>query len=352
MRLEGGWPAMGLHAVFAAVLLLLGGCADLGYYLQSVQGQMQVNAARRPLEATLADDTTAPALKRRLQRAAAIRAFAIDTLKLPDNASYRSYADLQRSYVVWNVFAAGALTLEPQRWCFPFAGCVGYRGYFSREAADGFAHGLRESGLDVHVAGVPAYSTLGWFDDPLLNTFIHYPDYELARLIFHELAHQVVYVPGDSEFNESFAMAVESAGLERWLTREGDMAMREAAAQAASRRAAVFTLMQSVRSELASLYRLRIAPDFMRERKAEILADAQQRYLALKTGWNGYAGYDALFAGLNNAQLAAFTLYHAWLPALQRVFARGNGDFTAFYAEARRLAALPKEAREAQLAAP
>jgi predicted aminopeptidase len=161
-----------------------------------------------------------------------------------------------------------------------------------------------------------------------------------------------VYVPGDSEFNESFAMAVESAGLERWLTREGDVAMREAAAQAASRRAAVFTLMQSVRSELASLYRLRIAPDFMRERKAEILADAQQRYLALKTGWNGYAGYDALFAGLNNAQLAAFTLYHAWLPALQRVFARGNGDFTAFYAEARRLAALPKEAREAQLAAP
>jgi predicted aminopeptidase len=229
---------------------------------------------------------------------------------------------------------------------------MGYRGYFSREAADGFADGLREAGLDVHVAGVPAYSTLGWFDDPLLNTFIHYPDYELARLIFHELAHQVVYVPGDSEFNESFAMAVESAGLELWLAQEGDVVMREAAAQAASRRAAVSALLQSVRSELAALYRLRIAPDSMRERKAESLADAQQRYRVLKAGWNGYAGYDALFAGLNNAQLAAFTLYHAWLPALQSVFERGNSDFNAFYAEARRLAALPKEAREAQLAAP
>ena len=337
---------------FVVVLLALGGCADSGYYLQSVRGQLEVNAARRPLDAALADEATSPALKQRLQRAAAIRSFAVDILKLPDNASYRSYADLQRPYVVWNVFAAGALTLEPQRWCFPLAGCVGYRGYFSHEAAAAFARGLRESGLDVHVAGVAAYSTLGWFDDPLLNTFIHYPDDELARLIFHELAHQVLYVPGDSEFNESFAVAVERAGLERWLAQEGDDALRAAAAQAASRRSAVSALLQAVRGELEALYRLRIAPDFMRERKAEILADAQQRYRALRAGWNGYAGYDAVFAGLNNAQLAAFSLYHAWLPALQRMFARAGGDFSAFYAEARRLAALPKAAREAQLAAP
>ena len=218
------------HAVAAAALLLLSGCADLGYYLQSIDGQMQLNAARRPLAEVVADADTPEALKQKLRRAAAIRDFASRELKLPNNGSYRNYADLKRPFVVWNVFAAEEFSIEPQRWCFPFAGCVGYRGYFSKEAAEAFAAKLRAEGREVQVAGIPAYSTLGWFDDALLNTFMHYPDYELARLLFHELAHQVVYVKDDAEFNESFAVAVELAGLERWLAQEGEVLRQRAQA--------------------------------------------------------------------------------------------------------------------------
>ncbi len=340
------------RALSAALLLLLSGCAEFGYYLQSIDGQMQLNAARRPVAEVIADPATPEPLKRRLERAAAIREFASAELKLPDNGSYRRYADVKRPFVVWNVFATAEFSLEPRRWCFPFAGCVGYRGYFTREAAEAFAAGLRAEGLDVHVGGVPAYSTLGWFDDPLLNTFINYPDYELARLIFHELAHQVVYVKGDSEFNESFALAVETAGRERWLARYGDEPLRAAAAQAGQRRAQVRALMQHARERLEALYKQRVAPALMRERKAELFAQTKREYGVLKEEWGGYAGYDLLFDNLNNAHLASFSIYHTWLPALQHVFARSAGDFTAFYLEVKRLAALPKAEREAVLAAP
>ena len=205
-----------MRIAMAAMLLLLSGCADVGYYLQSINGQLQLNAARRPVEQLMADADTPGLLKARLKRAAEIRRFASEELHLPDNGSYRAYADLKRPFVVWNVFAASEFSVEPRRWCFPVAGCVAYRGYFAKDAADAYASTLRADGFDVHVAGIPAYSTLGWFDDPLLNTFIQYPEYELARLIFHELAHQVAYVKGDSEFNESFAMAV---GNTIWMKR-------------------------------------------------------------------------------------------------------------------------------------
>ena len=341
-----------LLALVAVALLLCSGCAEFGYYLQSIDGQLQLNAARRPVAEVIADPATAEPLKRRLERAAAIREFASAELKLPDNGSYRRYADVKRPFVVWNVFATEEFSLEPRRWCFPFAGCVGYRGYFTHDAAGAFAAGLRAAGLDVHVGGVPAYSTLGWFDDPLLNTFIHYPDYELARLIFHELAHQVVYVKGDSEFNESFAVAVETAGRERWLARYGDEPLRAAAAQAEQRRAQVRALMQCARERRGALYKQRVAPALMRERKAELFAQTKREYGSLKEAWGGFAGYDLLFDNLNNAQLASFSIYHTWLPALQRVFAQSAGDFTAFYVEVKRLAALTKAEREAVLAAP
>lgn len=334
----------------AAALLLVSGCADLGYYLQSIDGQLKLNAARRPIEQVIADPATPDLLKQRLERAAAIRAFASSELHLPDNGSYRKYADLGRPFAVWNVFAAEEFSVEPHQWCFPIAGCVGYRGYFSHEAAVAYADELRAAALEVHVGGVPAYSTLGWFDDPLMNTFIHYPEYELARLIFHELAHQVAYVKGDSEFNESFAVAVEMEGVERWIAQHGDAAMRAGAARIRERRAQFIALVTATRDRLKELYSRQIAVDAMRERKAGVFADLQRDYLRLRQAWDGFAGYDAFFENANNAHLASISIYNTLVPAMQRLLARKNGDLAAFYAEARRLAALEKAGRDAALA--
>jgi predicted aminopeptidase len=250
------------------------------------------------------------------------------------------------------VLAAEEFSVEPRRWCFPFAGCVGYRGYFSKEAAEQYAAGLRAEGLDVHVGGVPAYSTLGWFDDPLLNTFMHYPEYELARLIFHELAHQVAYVKGDSEFNESFAVAVEIEGVDRWIALRGDASMRADAVRARERKNQFAALVIGTRDRLEELYRQPLAAEAMRARKADAFADLQRDYVKLKQAWGGFAGYDAFFNGANNAHLASVSIYHALLPEMQRLLARQGGEIGAFLAEVRRIAALPKSERDAALAAP
>src|SRR6476469_5797215 len=202
-------------------------CTSLNYYAQAAQGQLSLLSDARPIEEWLSDEHTDAKLKLRLATARQIRTFAVQELSLPDNASYRNYAALKRPYVLWNVVAAPELSLVPREWCFPVAGCVNYRGYYSHERAIAYAHQLRAQGDDVQVGGVTAYSTLGWFNDPLISTFINFPDAELARLIFHELAHQVVYVAGDSQFNESFASAVEEAGVESWLEHYGNPQMRE-----------------------------------------------------------------------------------------------------------------------------
>ena len=352
MRLRRPEPVRLISVAAVAMLLLLSGCADLGYYLQSINGQLHLNAARRPVEQVLADAETPALLKARLERASVIRQFASSELHLPDNGSYRSYADVKRPFVVWNVFAATEFSVEPRRWCFPIAGCVAYRGYFAKDDAEAYAGTLRADGLDVHVAGIPAYSTLGWFDDPLLNTFIQYPEYELARLIFHELAHQVAYVKGDSEFNESFAVAVETAGVDRWIALNGNAAMRADADRARLRRAQFAALVLGARGKLEKLYMLRIAPDVMRQRKAELLEQLLRDYAQLKQSWGGFAGYDRFFDGINNAHLASFSVYHALLPAMQRLLAQQGGDIGAFLIEIRRLAALPKSQRDAALAEP
>ena len=328
---------------------LVASCSNLGYYLQSVDGQMKLMHARQPIAQVLADPATPPALRSRLERVAAIREFASRELQLPDNGSYRSYADLRRPFVVWNVFAADEFSITPRQWCFPVAGCVGYRGYFSQANAEAYARELGAQGLDVFVSGVPAYSTLGWFDDPVLNTFINYPEYELARLIFHELAHQVVYVKGDSEFNESFATAVEDEGVKRWIARGGDAKMRADFELAQQRRAQFAALVLKYRGALEELYRSELAPAAMRGKKAGLFGALQQDYLQLKTEWGGYAGYDRFFMDPNNAKLASVALYNTLVPQFQRLIARHNGALPAFYAEIKAIAALGKEARASGL---
>lgn len=338
-----------LLAVFA--LCGLAGCASVRYYWQSIDGQIQLLAERQSIAVVIANPNTDPALKAKLARVLEIRDFASSELKLPDNPSYRGYADLRRSYVVWNVYATPEFSIAPEQWCFPIAGCVNYRGYFALADAGEFADGLREQAFDVFISGVPAYSTLGWFDDPVLNTFISYQDYEVSRLIFHELAHQVVYVGGDSEFNESFAATVETEGVRRWIVRHGDARMQAAFESAQQRRTDFRALIVKYRAALADIYRLPITGAQMRSRKSQAYSDLERDYQQLKTSWGGYAGYDRFMEHPNNATLASFALYSALVPEFQRILERNRGDLAAFYADVKALAALGKEQRKAQFAA-
>jgi predicted aminopeptidase len=328
----------------------MSGCANVGYYWQSVSGQLDIWQRERPIGEVIADPATPQALRDRLARILEIRAFASRELSLPDNDSYRRYADLGRPFVVWNVFAAPEFSVEPLQSCFPFAGCVSYRGYFSMKDAERYAAGLAEQGNDTYIGGVPAYSTLGWFADPVLNTFIHYPDTEVARLIFHELAHQIAYVGDDTVFNESFAVAVEEEGTRRWLSRAGDAAQREQFERGRRIRAEFAGLIHKHRGRLATLYRTRLAPDAMRGRKREILSELESEYRSLRQAWGGFAGYDPWFArGPNNAQLASVAVYSQLVPAFAALLAREGGNLANFYVAVRELAALPKVERDSKL---
>jgi len=345
--------AFGL-ALGLGLCLGLTGCG-LSYYSQAVGGHLDLLQRARPVEQWVADPDTPAALRERLRLAQRLRAFAVDELKLPDNASYRRFAELERSAVVWNVVATPELSLTLKTWCFPVMGCVGYRGYFQRAPADALAVELRSQGLDVSVYGVPAYSTLGWTNwlggDPLLSTFIRWPESELARLLFHELAHQGVYVADDTAFNESYATAVERLGLKRWLAGAGAAAQQEAATLE-TRRQDFRRITAQARRDLDALYRSRMAPDALRERKAERLQQLREDHARLKAGpWQGFTGYDAWFAQVNNAALAVQGAYEDLVPAFERLFEREGRDFGRFHAEVARLATLSAPQRRAALQA-
>jgi predicted aminopeptidase len=333
------------------------GCSSVGYLAQSVDGHMDLMRRARPVHEWVADGSTAPALRRKLESSQEMREFAVRDLRLPDNRSYRSYAELDRGAAVWNVVAAPELSLTLNTWCFPVLGCVGYRGYFDRSGADTLAAELRGAGLEVDVYGVPAYSTLGWTNwlggDPLLSTFMSWPDAEVARLLFHELAHHVVYAPDDTAFNESFAVAVERIGGTRWLTAKADeAALREFRAHD-QRRQEFRELTGRVRAALAALYAGPARDDEKRQRKAEIYSQLRAEHARLKAEhWGGFAGYDAWVARANNASLGVQGAYNDLVPGFERVFERSGGDFDRFYAEVRRLASLPKAERHATLRAP
>jgi len=345
------WSRFLVRLTTAALLACAGGCANFGYYLQSVGGQMNVVEARQPVESVISNPLTRPELKQQLALALKLRNFASHDLALPDNESFRSYADLKRPYALWNVFATPEFSLDLHAWCFLFAGCVDYRGYFAHVEAASFADELRADGYDVYVAGVPTYSTLGWFDDPLLNTFINYPEPELARLIFHELAHQVVYVKDDSTFNESFAVAVELEGVRRWIAQRNDPRLAAAFERSQQQHAQFQALVADYHDQLNNLYRLHIAPDVMRARKAELFKAMQRDYEKLKVEWSGFAGYDRFFESPNNAHLASVELYTQRVPQFQRLMDKHHGDLAAFYEDVKEIAKLSKEERNRVLEA-
>jgi predicted aminopeptidase len=345
-------------AALAAVLIwALSGCAGpasgVGYYWQSVSGHLQLMGAARPLHHWIDDAQTPTELRQRLQLAQRMRRFAVDALALPDNTSYQRYADLQRRAAVYNVVAAPELSLTLKQWCFPVAGCVGYRGYFSESDAKAFAASLTDGPMDVVVYPVLAYSTLGWMNwaggDPLLNTFIAYPEGELARILFHELAHQVVYVADDTAFNESFATAVERLGGARWLLQAGEQAQREYAAFDA-RRQAFRALTRDTRERLKAIYEnTDTTTDQKRQLKAGEMARFHAQYAELRQHWDGYKGYDAWVARANNASFGAQAAYDDLVPGFEALFEREGRDFARFYDAVRALAKLPPKKRLALL---
>lgn len=326
--------------------LLLGACADTSYYWQSLRGHVQVLQAAHPIQDWLNDPGTPESLKQRLLQTQQLRQFASSTLHLPDNPSYQRYADLQRKAVVWNVVAAPEFSLTLKTWCFVVAGCVGYRGYFDESAAKAMAAELQSQGFEVSVYGVPAYSTLGWSNwlggDPLLNTFIHYPEAELARMLFHELAHQVLYVQDDTLFNESFATAVERLGGAQWLhEKASDLAKSEFTTHNI-RREQFRQLTRSTRLDLQNIYSENKTLETASKAQAALKSEAMKRfnnnYLALKNSWAGYSGYDAWVAQANNAAFGALAAYDELVPGFEALFAREGRDWLRFYAAVRQLA--------------
>ncbi len=331
-------------------VLALSGCETIAYYAQAAHGELSLLSSAEPVQTLLADPSTPATLRAQLKAAESIRDFASRVLKLPDNDTYRRYADLGRPYAVWNVVATPEFSLTALQSCFPVAGCVSYRGYFARQAAEAYGARLRARGDDVIVYGVPAYSTLGWFDDPLLSTFIRYPETEVAHLLFHELTHQLIYVKGDTTFDESLAEAVAAVGVRRWLAATGRDAELASYLEARKRMREFAALLAKTRSELERLYAEPIDAAQMRARKRAALERLVQRYAALKASWGGYTGYDRLFeGGPNNALLASFETYTKYVPAFERLLAHSGGDLPEFYAKVRALAALPRAERDREL---
>lgn len=353
-----GLASIVVVALAGAALCLTSGCNSVGYLAQSVEGHLAILNAAKPVADWEADPQAPEKLRERLVLSQQMRDFAVSELALPDNASYRRYAELKRSAAVWNVVAAPELSLKLKTWCFPVVGCVGYRGYFDRAQADAFAAQLRAQRLEVRVYGVPAYSTLGrlpgaYFADPLLSTFINFPEVELARLMFHELSHQVAYASGDTMFNESFATTVERFGSQRWMDERASAAARADYLAFDMRRRDFRALTARTREALDALYKSDASDADKRAGKAALIQRMREDHAALRDGpWQGYAGYDAWFANANNASLGVLAAYTELVPAFERLFEQEGRDPARFYGAVKRLADLPKDERRAKLEAP
>lgn len=328
------------------LVLMVSGCVQVDYYLQAARGQYQIIAKREPVAELIASPDTSETLRVQLSLADRMRSFALQNMATVNLSGFTHYSDLGRSYAVWNVVAAPAYEMEPRRWCFPVAGCVDYKGFFSENSANEEAEGLRAEGYDVITYGVKAYSTLGWFADPLLNTFIHYGEPDLAAVIFHELAHQVIYVKDDSAFNEAFATAVEQALLTKWLQESGKPDQLHDLIERRRRHAAVTFMVLDFRDRLALAYQ---GPDRVSQKLA-LYAELKRTYQEITAAGEGTPYYDRWFQRpLNNADLLSVATYYHLVPAFGELLRRNGGELPAFFSAVRVLAEKPPEDRERSL---
>ncbi len=327
--------------LFTIPILLLAGCADLGYYWHNARGHLAVMDRRVEIESLLADESLDAGLRARLERIGAIRRFASERLALPDNDSYRSYVELDRPYVVRNLFAAPEFSTRLQTWCYPVIGCASYRGYFDDERLQAYVAALEAEGLETYIGPVAAYSTLGWFDDPVLSSFVAWPEYRLAGLLFHELTHQRIFIDDDTSFNESLASAVQQVGTELWLVAQDDP-LKVARHRAWSEyRASVIALIGTTRTRLSELYATALDDTAKRKRKQALLADARAAHTALADEHGITGGFTRFFAdGLNNAKLGSVSAYHSRVAAFRRMLDAQRLDFAAFFVQVEAIAGL------------
>ena len=325
-------------------------CTSFGYYMDLMAGHSELLEQQKPIVDILAEDDIKPKIRNLLQTSQKIRDFASKELHLPENDSYRMYADLKRRYAVWNVVAAKEFSVEPRKWCFLFVGCLSYRGYFSKKDATDYANELKKEGYDVYVAGASAYSTLGWFDDPLLNTMMYKSEARRAGIIFHELAHQVVYIDDDSAFNEAFATAVEEEGIHRWMTKTGKTKQYEAHLLDKKRDTQLNQLLQDTREKLNVLYATKMSIEEKRKGKKHLFSLMQNKYQKIKKAWGGHNAFDKWMSqDLNNAHLLLISTYHELVPTFKAVLRKENNDLKKFYLAVEKLGEFDKKTRENKL---
>ncbi|MDH5178387.1 MAG: aminopeptidase [Gammaproteobacteria bacterium] len=337
--------------ILSIFLLFTSGCSSISYYTHLMSGHFALMSGEKPIEEVLAQQETSAELKAKLQQVLVMRQFAVAELGLPDNGSYKKFVKLDRKYPVWNVVATKPYSITPRQWCFLVVGCISYRGYFNEAAAQAKAAELQGQGYDVQVSGASAYSTLGWFNDPLVSSMLYRDDVHLAGVLFHELAHQQVYIENDSAFNEAFATAVELEGVRRWLLKLNDPAANQRYRIYKERQKDFNQLLRGTREKLKQFYAAEKEPQKLAEGKRRLFAELQQEYLVLKKRWDGYDGYDKWMAqGLNNAHLALTATYHELVPAFEALLQRLDYDLPRFYAEVTRIGKLEKAERQAALA--
>ncbi len=344
-------PSLTRISLLIAVLFT-SACSTVSYYSQAIGGHLRLMQSRESIDKLLASEDTDETLRQQLQTLVDARVYAVEELGLPNNDSYSTYAATGRDAVTWNVVAAEEFSLTPKVWCFPVAGCVSYRGYFDREDAQRYADTLSEKNFDVTIGGASAYSTLGWFDDPVLDTMLRGGDIRFVGTLFHELAHQVLYVKDDSNFNEAFATFVEQNGTRRWLRSRGESTRIGAYDAYLQRNKEFVELLQTTRAALETLYQQSLEESVKRDAKQAVFDDMRNNYAALKDSWDGYSGYDNWFSrDLNNARLLAVATYRRYVPAFAAIYVEAGEDLDAFYALAKKISELPSEERAMRMEA-
>ena len=335
---------------FFVLIPLLCGCSSIDYYRDAINGHFEIMRQAEPIEKIISRNTTSTELKNTLLCMQEARDFATKELLLPNNGSYRKYADIGRDCVAWNVIATEEFSVEPEQWCFPVAGCVSYKGFFSRREAKNYAIELQEQGLDTHVTGALAYSTLGWFDDPILSTMLSPDESNCIEVLFHELAHQKLYIEDDTAFNEAFATAVAEEGIRRWFTKSGNKKAYEDFLASRQQKKKFNSLILNTREQLRSLYLQKISPELMRQRKQEIFSQLRSDYTELKNDWNWDDRYDSWISQkLNNAHLTLVATYHNLVPTFHLVLLQSNGDMKTFYDRVSSISSQPYEERHKTL---
>ena len=326
--------------------VIITGCASLGYYSHVMNGHFELMSGEQPIDALISEGKISKELQKKLQQVLQIRQFAVTELGLPDNDSYKTFVKLNRQYPVWNVVAAEQFSVKPRQWCFLIVGCISYRGYFNEQDARVKANELKAEGYDVYVAGAAAYSTLGWFDDPVLSSMLYKEESHLAGIIFHELAHQQVYIDDDSAFNEAFATAVELEGVRRWLKVQGDPQAINKYRTYKTRQAGFNKLLRKTQTQLAMLYKQKYDKQTMLQKKQQIIKGMKTDYQQLKKQWQGYKGYDDWMSKeINNARLALVATYHELVPAFERILKEQDYALDNFYREVKALGEMDKDKR-------